>query len=111
MLKKQKSDEFVRKRVGKLTVKSLYGGDEQGDPVWECECDCGNLYFMRHAALLRHLRKPLKARHLPNCGGDHRGRPGGSILEKCIQLTKNLSQTEFEALFGALRESRVNYKS
>jgi len=46
-----KRADLVGARFGKLEVLSYYGANKDGDAVWKCWCDCGNISHVRTGAL------------------------------------------------------------
>ena len=39
--------DLTNKKFGKLTVVKRFGTDNQRNPTWLCECDCGNQKIIR----------------------------------------------------------------
>jgi hypothetical protein len=44
----RRAEDLTGRRFGKLRALSkILWSDNGGHPIWECECDCGNLVFIR----------------------------------------------------------------
>ena len=44
--------DLTGQRFGKLLVNEIHDRDERGLVVWECQCDCGNIVFVRGTYLI-----------------------------------------------------------
>lgn len=45
--------ELEGKRFGRLVVLERSGSDKQRNIVWKCQCDCGNIHYVKGALLKR----------------------------------------------------------
>jgi hypothetical protein len=52
--------DLTGQKFGRLTVKEEAGKNENGDILWECTCECGNIKFIS--------RNCLRSGHTKSCG-------------------------------------------